>query len=429
MTAFKTNSPAKAPQSPVARIGKAHAAQPTPTLPPAPHPSLVLPLLDHLSERNTTVPLYRTLTKALTTRRKHGSLGEARFFSWLVAETSAYSFDTPLIDAGGNLHVTITPEEGPVSRTLFTSHTDTCHRNTGLEVNAVFVDRSPAPGSTEPREVWRAGPGHCLGADDGAGVALMVHMIAAQVPGTYVFFRGEECGGVGSRWLVENMPEYLGAFDRAVAFDRAGQSDVITHQSGSRCCSDAFAAALAAALTPEDFSMAYSPDSTGAYTDTAEFTGIIPECTNISVGYRQQHGEMEHQDVGSLARLADQLLTIDWDVLPTVRDPKARSLFAGYGSMSTWTPRTAFTDPQPQRLTGDEADLENALDRAALTGRHGELKRLVAELAHPDNAETALQLMSRPLAEEDIEDAYDALTWGVDAPSVALDLFNACCTH
>ena len=65
----------------------------------------------------------------------------------------------------------------------------------------------------------------------------------------------------------------------------------------------------------------YLPDDTGVYTDTAEFTGIIPECTNISVGYYSEHTDKEKLDVIHLQALADRCLRIDWDGLATKRDP------------------------------------------------------------------------------------------------------------
>jgi hypothetical protein len=39
----------------------------------------------------------------------------------------------------------------------------------------------------------------------------------------------------------------------------------------------------------------------------AEFTGIISECTNISVGYYKEHTHAEHQDIEHLIRLGKSL--------------------------------------------------------------------------------------------------------------------------
>jgi hypothetical protein len=108
----------------------------------------------------------------------------------------------------------------------------------------------------------------------------------------------------------------------AIALDRQGTTDVITHQSWGRCCSDTFALALAAAL-----GTAYRPVE-GVYTDTAEYVNVIPECTNISVGYYHQHTAWEYLDSRYLFRLLNVLLKLDTTKLPIVRDPlKAESKF------------------------------------------------------------------------------------------------------
>jgi hypothetical protein len=80
-----------------------------------------------------------------------------------------------------------------------------------------------------------------------------------------------------------------------------------------------FGTALATALTPEDFSMAFLMDNTGVFTDSANLTRIVAECTNLSVGYTAQHGDDEWQDVTFLQQLAAQLVTVAWDDLPVMR--------------------------------------------------------------------------------------------------------------
>ena len=47
---------------------------------------------------------------------------------------------------------------------------------------------------------------------------------------------------------------------------------------------------------------------------------MIPECTNLSVGYWSQHTIKETQDVGFAEKLLARLLQIDWEALPTSRD-------------------------------------------------------------------------------------------------------------
>lgn len=256
---------------------------------------------------NEFTTLMNTLDTALSLKRGHGSETEARFVAWLSKQVCP-----TLIDGGGNIHV-----ELGSSRTIFTAHTDSVHHEEGE--NKI----------RKTLTYWHA-EGAALGADDGCGIALMLHMIAAGVPGRYIFFRGEECGGIGSGWLAAEMPQLLKRYDRAIAFDRAGLGDVITHQSGGRCCSDVFANALADAMNING--LMYMPDSTGVYTDTAEFTHIIPECTNLSVGYEHQHGDREELNLLHFVAVAEVVTKIDWEALPTSRDPKVKEpRYSRYG--------------------------------------------------------------------------------------------------
>jgi len=144
----------------------------------------------------------------------------------------------------------------------------------------------------------------------------MLMMIEAGVEGLYIFHRGEECGGLGASWIAENQKDMLSEYDYAIAFDRYGSDSVVTHQGYGRCCSDEFAIALSDALGKN-----HSPDNTGIYTDTAEYTKIIPECTNVSVGYAGHHTSSEVQYLPYLKRLLQTLLSLDVSSLPVCRDP------------------------------------------------------------------------------------------------------------
>lgn len=209
-------------------------------------------------------------------------------------------------DAYGNLHCTV----GNAPEILFSSHVDTVHSTEGLQ-NLDYRD-----GILQLTRRERAGRSNCLGADDTAGIWLMVEMVKAKVPGHYIIHHAEEKGCVGSADLANNNEEFLRRFKIAIAFDRAGKGDVITHQMGRRCASDAFARSLAKQL-----GAGYRPDDTGSYTDTNEYAHLIPECTNISVGYRHQHSSRETQDVPFLIALRDTLIGLDWSALEVERDP------------------------------------------------------------------------------------------------------------
>lgn len=219
-------------------------------------------------------------------------------------------------------------ETDPASKTLFVAHLDTVHHESGH--NPVMYDAGLALMYKED--------GTPLGADDGAGVWMLTELMLAGVKGTFVFTVGEEKGGVGATFLSDNAKGFLSKFDRAIAFDRRGTTSVITVQGWGRCASESFAYELSDRLNSGSRrSGLFAPDDTGVYTDTAEFTGIIPECTNISIGYDREHSGMETLDVEFLFWLRDQCVKLDWETLPVVRDPKVVEDAWGWGVSSRTT--------------------------------------------------------------------------------------------
>lgn len=155
----------------------------------------------------------------------------------------------------------------------------------------------------------------------------MRNMIRAGIPGRYVFHREEEVGGLGSSYVAKEMPKLLDGIKFAIAFDRKGGKDVITHQAGQRTASDAFAKSLAAALDP----LVYLPDDWGVFTDTANYDQIVPECSNISVGYYNAHTRDELQDVYHAQQLLKVLLKADFTKLVCERDPSKPDVDDWYG--------------------------------------------------------------------------------------------------
>ena len=266
----------------------------------------------------------KTLLEILSLRRPHRGVNESRVALKILTRLP---YQLEVFNNHEDEPMAFVMCTDPKSRTLFTAHLDTVHRD----------EETPNPVIYDADMNWMSkDDGTALGADDGAGVWLLYKMIEAGVSGTYLFPLGEECGGIGAKWMAEFASEFLSGFDRAIAFDRAGTTDVITHQGWhGRCCSDEFATCLAAQLnTVVDYAQGFCPDETGVYTDTAEFVELIPECTNVSVGYYAQHGGKETLDVEFLQTLLRGCLKIQWEDLPTVRDntePQAAKARA-YGS-------------------------------------------------------------------------------------------------
>lgn len=349
--------------------------------------------------------LYRTLARALSIKRPHNTIGTHQITRWLIDHLP--DGVTHRIDGTGNLHVDTRKTQA--NRTLFVAHVDTVHRVTGP--NKI----------RKTQHVWYAHADSPLGADDGAGCAMLMHLLCGGVPAYYIFTQGEECGGIGAKAVAEDT-KLLAQFDRAIAFDRKGIDSVITHQGMGRCCSDAFANALSAALGSDDRLM-YSPDDTGVYTDTAEFVDVIPECTNVSVGYYSEHTSKESLDVLHLQTLADVCLRIDWDSLPTERDPsvvenKWDSWYAWgtQGSINDWTYPSRYDDY-------DKMDLRLAI-QDALTGNYEFLIDLMAESVWPDEPSLAVKFIDTRGFTEDALLKADELLDTYDCDTVLGMLFD-----
>lgn len=203
-------------------------------------------------------------------------------------------------------------------RIMFSCHMDTVHRQPDklkLLIGDSYVfatDLEEAPS--------------ILGADDKLGMYIMIKMMEKKIPGIYVFHLGEECGGKGSSFIQKETPELVAGLDYCVAFDRKDYTNIITHQRSLRCCSENFAVALAKELNNKDSFPPYitwKPDPTGSFTDSANYTSLIPECTNLSVGYFNQHTTSEHFDWFYLEQLLiPAVLKVNWQNLPVERDVK-----------------------------------------------------------------------------------------------------------
>ncbi len=248
-----------------------------------------------------------------------------RFCSRFVA-----SLPGAYVDTWGNYLVNV----GNESRILWSSHTDTVHTTGGSQTLRIDGDtvtlskRSKKHGS------------NCLGGDCTVGVWLMRNMILGGVAGHYIFHYGEERGGIGSKAIAENHADWIAeSFDYCIAFDRRGNDSIITHQSSWRTASDKFAESMIAALATAGLS-GYEPDDSGSYTDSYEYAEIIPECTNVSVGYDHEHRQSESVDLAHAERLLAAMLRLDVSALVKDRDPNDPANVVVYD----WRKSTSATD-------------------------------------------------------------------------------------
>jgi hypothetical protein len=257
-------------------------------------------------------PLMGEFLQMLTYRRPADSTTEAEFITKYVDSLPGMQCDVQ-----GNRFLKIGTK--PV---VWSCHTDTVHKNGGRQRITV----GDGIVSLSQKELIS----NCLGADCTVGVWLMRQMIQRGVEGLYIFHAAEEVGGLGSDYIARKTPELLEGYNYAIAFDRKGYRSIITHQM-TRCCSDGFAKVL-----NEGLGGGFELDDTGTFTDTANYTGLISECTNISVGYFDQHSSAETTDVYFAFELLEKICALDVDALPVLRDPTAVSDYSDWGGYGRW---------------------------------------------------------------------------------------------
>jgi len=272
------------------------------------------------------------LHRILSTRRCHGSKGDTDFRIWLHAYIKSLGY-VPEIRVEG----VITAVTDPKSTTLFSCHVDTCHSAKESDGTQQALAFDPTMGHLMLLDKKTSG---CLGADDGAGIYIMLKMMEAKVPGSYIFNTGEEKGGIGSRAFLAKNQAWLEMFDRAIAFDRADNYEVICTQGGSPCASVAAGEAIAKAFT--DLGLPYEVSHRGSFTDTKIYAKAIPECFNMGVGYMDQHTPNEYLDVDHLEAFVAAAIKVNWGKIPTVRKiavepPYQRNMFNEdfYGLLDT----------------------------------------------------------------------------------------------
>ena len=374
------------------------AATPAPTTAPATTVAKGAVVVEPTHEIPESVdPL---LVNILSWPRRHDSFQEMQFCKWLREHISSLGY-TPTIRGAGNIIVTVPrPPTSKIvknetievaqgrSTTLFSCHVDTIdgYDHAPPTWNAKTPAPAPAPKPDGEPQLLRKkltydpnfglialdkdSIGGSLGADDGAGVWLMLRMIERKVPGMYVFHRGEEVGGLGSKELAEKHKDLLRGYESAVAFDRKDTFEVVYQQGGIKCASMKFTEALCKRLT--DQGMRYEPSDGGTFTDTKNYRRIIAECVNVAVGYESNHGRNETLDYAHLNALLDACCAIDWDSLPIDRDPAEADLYSygnSYGayrgvSPSLWDDSDSLGWNMPKKGKKNKQGKAPALTRA-----------------------------------------------------------------
>lgn len=154
----------------------------------------------------------------------------------------------------------------------------------------------------------------CLGADDGAGLAVMLYLLRKGVLGGYCFTTGEECGGIGAEQVLKQAEPFLKYYKVSVEIDRRGESEIIATQSAGECASVEFTDWLC-----KELDMGHKTSHLGSYTDVATFAEVIPENVNIAAGYINAHSTNEELNLEYIDQLAEKLAQVDWSKAPIKR--------------------------------------------------------------------------------------------------------------
>jgi hypothetical protein len=292
------------------------------------------------------------LVEMLSYRRAARSEGEEKFISKYIDSVAGMKSDSY-----GNRYIAVGSGD-----TIFSCHTDTVHHNTQIkntpdieyiydtfgEPTEKYLESASNTKSNVRQKVNVKGKwafktdGDVLGADDGTGCWLCLNMLH-KTPGLYIFHRDEETGGRGSKFFAENNRKIIEGYKKIISFDRKDYTDVITHQQGKRCCSDEFAMALSKEIG------GMFPTDKGVFTDSANYTYVIPECTNISIGYFSGHTQDESQDLVFADSLLKRLISVNWTSLPVVKKIEKTVSWSGdwnnYGYEGLWgRPWNNFSD-------------------------------------------------------------------------------------
>jgi len=135
----------------------------------------------------------------------------------------------------------------------------------------------------------------------------------------------------------------------------------------------------------------WKTDTGGSFTDTANYTDIIPECTNLSTGYYNAHTQSEYQDYAFLEVFLEGLIATPWEELHTTGEVgKPETFERGYQTSGYWGYRDTYIAPS-QTILDSASDEEVANVRRKQQNQKDRRKKereakkqMIAELGYYD---------------------------------------------
>ena len=217
-----------------------------------------------------------------------GESGNEQMVREFVKEKMTPFVDYLSVDRHGNLLAEKTYRGGNGPTILLNAHLDIAFE---LEANRTIIKENG---------IWTSSEG-ILGADDRAGVAVLIHtaetLLNSSFSGKvkYIFTVKEECGLVGAR-NVDNY--FLWGTDAAIVVDRRGTGDIVTSCGGYLpFCDPAFGELIEKIAGDAD--VGEWACTSGGSSDTRIWAEHGIQSVNLSVGYGNEHTEMEFLNVAA----------------------------------------------------------------------------------------------------------------------------------
>lgn len=247
---------------------------------------------------------YKSLHEVLSIPGVSGREGQIRSF---VKEKLAPFVDYITVDRSGNLLAEKTYHGGNGPTILLNAHLD------------VVTELTPGRRVIKENGIWRSSEG-ILGADDRAGVAVLLHMAEKLINSTfrgkvkYVFTVEEECGLVGASEVDDY---FLWGTDAAFVVDRRGTGDIVTSCWGSHPFCDVNFGKLIEQIADESGLVGWKCTSGGS-SDTRIWAEHGIQSVNLSAGYGNEHTDDEYLNVEACFNVT-KLLTAIFDRASEVR--------------------------------------------------------------------------------------------------------------
>ena len=178
----------------------------------------------------------------------------------------------------------------------YAAHVDTVHANRPSVT--IGVDNGNLKAFDDQGEQWG------VGGDDRAGVWLAFRMLESIGACKAVFFRMEECGGIGAS--NANM-DWFSDCAFVCEADRSGYGGIATSIMGTDLCCDDFVSEL---LQHTGRFETRAVD--GAFSDVIALVenGIGCPCCNVETGYHESHTRSEYIDLEELDKVSNIMYTI-----------------------------------------------------------------------------------------------------------------------